>query len=138
MGTSNPADTMTKIFRDPIAVINSPLYRQGPARFSSREALDEDVVATCQDGVFTYIGPPTKFLPIVQSEGCLSRLETERCALVQTITMKIRGRMLGNFTRCPTLRFHTGITYWTTIMSLGSLRLCLSRSTINGAPGSLG
>ena len=90
MGTCNPADTMTKIFKDPIAVINSALYRQGPASFASRKALDEDVVATCQDGVFTYIGLPTKFLPRARTVECLSCQETERCALIQTRAMKNR------------------------------------------------
>ena len=59
-GESNPADTMTKIFRDPIRVINSDLYRYGSERFASKQELGKDVVATCQDGVFTYLGLPAQ------------------------------------------------------------------------------
>ena len=33
-GETNPADTMTKIFRNPIKVINSDLYRYGSEKFA--------------------------------------------------------------------------------------------------------
>ena len=89
-GPSNPADTMTKIFRDPIAVINFNLYRHGTEKFASKEELGEDVVATCQDGVFTFIGLPTRLLPKPQPkmENCYNCHEKGRCALVQTKAMK--------------------------------------------------
>ena len=68
------------------------------------------MVATCQDGVFTYIGLPTKFLPKVQPDECLSCQETERCALVQTRAMKNRERMLENFSRWSnSIKKHTSV-----------------------------
>ena len=60
-GTTNPADALTKIFRDPIEIINSPIYRYGQEAFGIREGLEQDVVATCQAGVFQYKGLPSRF-----------------------------------------------------------------------------
>ena len=51
-GTTNPADALTKIFRDPIEIINSLIYRYGPETLGTREGLEQDVVATCQAGAF--------------------------------------------------------------------------------------
>ena len=61
-GVENPADRMTKLFKDPFAIINSQLYREGPAKFGSLETLSEDLVATCTNGEFTFHGQPSKFL----------------------------------------------------------------------------
>ena len=61
-GNTNPADALTKIFRDPIEIINSPIYRYGPEAFGTREGLEQDVVAICQAGVFQYKGLPSRFL----------------------------------------------------------------------------
>ena len=55
-GTTNPADALTKI-------INSSIYRYGPESFGTREGLGQDVVATCQAGVFRYLGLPSRYLP---------------------------------------------------------------------------
>ena len=55
-GSKNPADSLTKLYKDPIEVINSVLYRVGPDSYGSRESLEEDVVATCQDGNFVFLG----------------------------------------------------------------------------------
>ena len=38
-GTSNPSDALTKIFRDPIEIINSSIYRYRPESFGTREGL---------------------------------------------------------------------------------------------------
>ena len=61
-GTDNPTDGMTKLFKDPIAIINSKLYREGPTKFGSLETLREDVVASYANGEFTFLGLPAKFL----------------------------------------------------------------------------
>ena len=61
-GTDNPADGMTKLFKDPIAIINSRLYREGPTKFGSMETLREDVVVTCANDEIQFLGLPAKFL----------------------------------------------------------------------------
>ena len=61
-GVTNPADFLTKLYRDPIACINSTLYRYGPQVYGSQDLLEEDIVATCIDGSFTFLGLPAKFL----------------------------------------------------------------------------
>ena len=55
-GNMNPADSLTKLYKDPISAINSMIYRFGPQSYGSRAALEQDVVATCENGVFTYLG----------------------------------------------------------------------------------
>ena len=76
-GAENPADRMTKLFKDPIAIINSKLYREGPSKFGSLEAHREDVAATCANGEFTFHGLPYKFV----AED--SKSESESCKLVR-------------------------------------------------------
>ena len=61
-GTENPSDVLTKLYRDPIRIINSQLYRCGPSIFGSKEDLDNDVVLTCQNGELKYLGLRKKFL----------------------------------------------------------------------------
>ena len=61
-GTENPADGMTKLFKDPIAIINSRIYREGPPKFGNLESLREDKVAICSNGEFQFLGLPAKFL----------------------------------------------------------------------------
>ena len=83
----NPADSLTKLYKDPISAINSMIYRFGPQSYGSRAALEQDVVATCENGVFTYLGLPAKFLTEDKSEKerCNScQEEPEYCALVMT------------------------------------------------------
>ena len=50
-----PADSLTKLYKDPISFINSLIYRFGPKSFGSRDALEENVVATCQSGAFNFM-----------------------------------------------------------------------------------
>ena len=88
-GNTNPADALTKIFRDPIEVINSPIYRYGPEAFGTRDGLELDVVATCQAGVFHYKGLPSRFLQEPREETeCGECLGEERCAVVRTRAMQ--------------------------------------------------
>ena len=37
LGTTNPADALTKIFRDPIEIIYSPIYRYGQESFGTKQ-----------------------------------------------------------------------------------------------------
>ena len=60
-GTDNPSDVLTKLYRDPIKIINSNLYRYGPSAFASKDDLDRDIVLTCQNGELRYLGLPKKF-----------------------------------------------------------------------------
>ena len=83
----NPADSLTKLYKDPVSAINSMIYRFGPKIFGSKTTLEENVVATCEDGVFTYLGLPAKFLTEVKEgrEKCdFCQEEYEHCALVMT------------------------------------------------------
>ena len=87
-GAESPADGMTKLFKDPIAIIISQLYREGPAKFGSIDTLREDVVATCTNGKFTFHGLPSKFLAEdskSESDACNLCGETlQFCGLVMT------------------------------------------------------
>ena len=47
VGTANPSDVLTKLYRDPIKAINSQLYRYGPPLYGSKRELYKDVVFTC-------------------------------------------------------------------------------------------
>merc|ERR1712237_9705 len=61
---SNAADTVSKVLLDPIPVVNSPLYRIGPAKYDSLERLREDTVARVSEkGEFVFMGIPGRFLP---------------------------------------------------------------------------
>ena len=56
---ANAADTVSKVLLDPITVVNSDLYRSGPAKYDSLETLREDTVATItEDGEFMSLGIP--------------------------------------------------------------------------------
>ena len=48
VGTENPSDVLTKLYKDPIKAINSQLYRYGPVLYGSKKTLHKDVVLTCQ------------------------------------------------------------------------------------------
>ena len=86
-GATNPADCLTKLYKDPVACINSTLYRFGPQKYGDREALEEDIVATCAEGSFTFSGLPKKFLTedTEQKERCnVCREPYQHCAIVKT------------------------------------------------------
>merc|ERR1711984_19886 len=55
LGDMNPADSLTKLYKDPVSAINSMIYRFGPKIFGFKTTLEDNVVATCEDGVFTYL-----------------------------------------------------------------------------------
>ena len=61
-GEYNPSDYLTKLYPNPISIINSEHYRVGPATFNSYVTLEEDNVARCKDGSFEYLGLPAKFV----------------------------------------------------------------------------
>ena len=86
-GSDNPSDVLTKLYRNPIKVIKSDLYRFGPPTFATKEDLCKDIVLTCQNGELRYLGLPKKFLMErpEDPERCNFCLESEEnCALAQT------------------------------------------------------
>jgi hypothetical protein len=87
-GVDNPSDSLMKLYKDPVSVINSILYREGPAQFRSLERLSEDTVATYQNGNFNFLGLPAKFLSEpadVTKDTCNQCGETVNfCALART------------------------------------------------------
>ena len=94
MGTENPSDVLTKLYRDPKA-INSQLYRHGPAIYGSKRGLYKNVVMTCQDGQMKFLGLPKKFLTEKdkEAEKCNYCLEDQtRCALARTRVQDRRER----------------------------------------------
>ena len=121
-GTTNPADALTKIFKDSIEIINSPIYRYGPESFDTREGLGQDVVATCKAGGFQYLGLPSRFFQEPQEEAeCVECLGGERCAVVHTRAMQKKDEVMQkkDKTSGRTLSEHLarriiGGIYWTT------------------------
>ena len=60
----NPADTVTKMLVDPVPIMNSKLYREGPMKYDSLKTLRQDTVArVSEDGEFIFLGIPERFLP---------------------------------------------------------------------------
>ena len=59
---ADPADSLTKLYRDPVTVINSEQYRYGPPLFGSLDQIEEDTVVVCKNGTFQFQGLPEKFL----------------------------------------------------------------------------
>jgi hypothetical protein len=96
VGTANPSDVLTKLYRDPIKAINSQLYRHGPPQYGSRKGLYQDVVVTCQDGEMKFLGLPRKFLtekaqsPAEKCNYCFE--DQDRCALARTRAQDKRER----------------------------------------------
>ena len=80
---NNPADLMTKVFRDPCSIINSDFYRHGDSNLKTIKDLETDTVARVEGGVFTFLGIPERFLAGKQ-ERCLHCAE-EECPLVQIV-----------------------------------------------------
>ena len=84
-GEQNPSDYLTKLYADPINIINSEHCRVGPAKFNSYTTLEEDIVARCKDGSFEYLGLPAKFVQDQQTRTDGScQICTEFCGLVLT------------------------------------------------------
>ena len=55
-GEKNPADMMTKLFKDPCAIINSSFYRYGDENMGKASNLEADTVARASKGLFEFIG----------------------------------------------------------------------------------
>ena len=89
-GGLNPSDAMTKLFPDPVAIINSSLYRHGPPKYNSFATLDEDIVVKVENGSFCFLGMPIKFMPEPKAapsgkeESCNLCGQTEFCGLALT------------------------------------------------------
>ena len=89
-GTMNPADGMTKLYADPINIINSSLYRHGPQKFENFKSLENELVAKVENGEFTYLGLPARFNPASPTsheeptDKCMFCNQTEMCGLVLT------------------------------------------------------
>ena len=88
-GDFNPSDNMTKLYANPIKVINSDNYRFGPPKFNSHASLSEDLVATVKNGTFEWLGLPEKFIPEKpeRSDGSCSICQ-DFCGLVLTRSKK--------------------------------------------------
>ena len=61
---------MTKLFRDPCAIINSSLYRFGDENMGKVSNLETDTVARAPKGVFEFIGIPERFLRRIEQDKC--------------------------------------------------------------------
>ena len=83
-GEKNPADMMTKIFKDPSTIINSRFYRYGDENMGRVSNLEADTVARVYKGTFEFIGIPERFLNKVQEERCL-RCADEECLLIRLV-----------------------------------------------------
>ena len=68
-GNSNPADTMSKLFIDPISVLNSDLYRIGPQEFNSVKGILKYPFLTCKDQKLIYKPLPNFLLGISDSNA---------------------------------------------------------------------
>ena len=147
--TTNPADALTKIFKDPIEIMNSPIYRYRPESFGTREGLGQDVVATCKAGVFQYLGLPSRFFQEPQEEAeCVECLGGERCAVVHTRAMQKRDEAMQkkDKTRASYLKWENSIRtlgqedHWRNLLDhqyTFSLNLTLSREMyMTGGPPS--
>ena len=86
--SDNPSNTVTRLLQDPVAVINSNLYRYGPSKYDTLAGLKEDTVAFVSGGHFQYIGIPARFLPSEPQENCLHC--NDNCMLVTTRSQKHR------------------------------------------------
>ena len=80
---NNPADLMTKVFRDPCSIINSSFYRHGDGNLKTIKDLEKDTVAKVKGGEFTFLGIPERFL-VGKQERYRHRVE-EECPLVQIV-----------------------------------------------------
>ena len=48
----NPADVMTKLFRDPCSIINTTFYRHGDENMEKVSDLEKDTVVKVENGIF--------------------------------------------------------------------------------------
>ena len=75
---------MTKLFKDPCAIINSSFYRYGDENKGKASNLEVDTVAKVSKGIFEFIGIPERFLNRVQEDRCF-RCTDEECALIKLV-----------------------------------------------------
>ena len=78
-GERNPADVMTKFFKDPCSIINTTIYRHGDEIMKKISDLEEDTVAKVANGTFEFFRMPERFLSVAL-EKCL-RCVDEECPL---------------------------------------------------------
>ena len=83
-GEKNPADMMTKLFKDPCAIINSSFYRYGDENMGKASNLEVDTVAKVSKGVFEFIGILERFLNRVEEDRCFQCTD-EECALIKLV-----------------------------------------------------
>ena len=86
---------MMKLFHDPVAIINSNLYRFGPKKFNRFDTLNEDIVAKVENGSFSFLGMPNKFLPetsVSNLDNCHFCGFSETCGMVLTRAMSKKER----------------------------------------------
>ena len=89
-GTSN----LGRPHKDPIAVINSSIYRHGPVVFGSKEALGKDIVATCKAGL-----PASSQTHQRRRSARVARKKRDVPWYVQTKAMKAVERARVTFTK---------------------------------------
>ena len=82
---------MTKLFRNPCAIINSDLYRFGEADMGKVSNLERDTVARVSNGVFEFIGIPERFLRKVEDDKCF-KCSSSECAMVKLVQTRRQGR----------------------------------------------
>ena len=80
---NNPADMMTKLFKDPCSIINSDFYRHGDENLKKVSDLEKDTVAKVENGMFVFQGIPERFLSAKQ-EKCLQCID-EECPLIRLV-----------------------------------------------------
>ena len=69
-GEKNSTDFMTKLFRNPCAIINSDLYRFGDANMGKVSNLERDTLTRVSEGMLVFIGIPERFLNKVDNDKC--------------------------------------------------------------------
>ena len=98
-GEKNPSDYVSKIFLDPVEIINSKLYRVGPEKFERLETLRQDIVGQMKHGEFTYLGIPARFLKFKEAddsgaEQCLyCEHSATLCGAVMTRAQAAKGKL---------------------------------------------
>ena len=75
---------MTKLFKDPCAIINSSFYRYGDENMGKVSNLEADTVARVSKGTFEFIGILERFLNRVQKDRCFW-CTGEECALIRLV-----------------------------------------------------
>ena len=75
---------MTKLFKDPCAIINSSLYSFGDENMGEASNLEADTVARASKGLFEFIGIPERFLRRIEEDKCFW-CTNEECAMIKLV-----------------------------------------------------